>query len=760
VQSIPPTRKRIILLLSFSLTITLAVLIGLNAFNVQAMNPHSLTGIFVFAGLSILVFLLLIILIILLVRNILKLYAEKSSHVLGARLRTRMVYGALLLTAAPAFFMFLYSFLLMNRSIERWFSQPSSQLREDSMRIAMESARFATANAQASAADLAVSPELSQSLSSGSMNIINEEIRTHSITLQGGLVVLYRDGNILAQYQLPKDYSGLELLPWVDPSQSLQIPNTVPITDALLNAAQHSDEPVVRIGNHEYALGTAVSPQGAIVLVGLPIPQELSKTLAKIVQGSHDYWALYRNRNMIRTTYFLALLMLTVLAFFISTYLALHLSRQITRPVEALADAMDRISSGDYQHRVAVEASRELADLVASFNAMASDLEQSRTIADSSKQQLSTANDALDTRRRELETILETIPNGVATLNADNKILMANRAFHEALDQSEPVSLEGRTLEDFFPVEMIDDLRRLVRRGQRMGVSSASFEMRTAKGTRSLTATAARLDGSPATGPTRPGAILVLEDTTEALRTQRQAAWKEVAQRVAHEIKNPLTPISLSAERIRRHLDKNTADSPAVIRKCSEVILSSVNILRTLVDQFAALAQFPVSQPHLCNLNQVVESALLLFSGRIDGVQIHKKLDANLPEIMADAEALKRALANLIDNAAEAMQGSLLRVLTLETSLADNGDSVEIVIADTGHGLTDDMRERLFLPFFSTKQRGTGLGLSIAAKIVQEHNGSIRAEKNSPAGARFIIQLPLIENTATARAAVTAGDEI
>jgi hypothetical protein len=760
VQNRPPTRKRLILLLSFSLVIILAVLIGLNAFNVQAMNPNSLTGIFVFTGISILVFLLLLILILLLVRNILKLYAEKSSHVLGARLRTRMVYGALLLTAAPAFFMFLYSFLLMNRSIERWFSQPSSQLREDSMRIAMESARFATANAQASAADLAISPELSQNLASGSMSNINEKVRTHSITLQGGLVVLYRDGKVLAQYQLPKDYAGLELLPWVDPSQSLQSPAGVPITDALLNAAQHSDDPVVRIGSREYALGTAVSPQGAIVLVGLPVPQELSKSLAKIVQGSRDYWTLYRNRNLIRTTYFLALLLLTVLAFFISTYLALHLSRQITRPVEALADAMDRISSGDYQHRVAVEASRELADLVASFNAMASDLEQSRTIAESSKQQISTANDALETRRRELETILETIPNGVATLSADNKILMANRAFHETLNHSEPLPLESSSLDDLFPDEMLDDLHRLVRRGQRMGVSSANFELRTSQGTRSLTATAARLDGSPATGPARPGAILVLEDTTEALRTQRQAAWKEVAQRVAHEIKNPLTPISLSAERIRRHLDKNTADSPAVIRKCSEVILSSVDILRTLVDQFAALAQFPVSHPHLCNINQIVESALFLFSGRIDGVQIHKKLEPNLPDIMADPDALKRALANLIDNAAEAMQSSLLRVLTLETTLADNGEGVEIAIADTGHGLTDDMRERLFLPFFSTKQRGTGLGLSIAAKIVQEHNGSIRAEKNFPAGARFIIQLPLIDNAAAPRAAVTAGDEI
>ena len=253
----------------------------------------------------------------------------------------------------------------------------------------------------------------------------------------------------------------------------------------------------------------------------------------------------------------------------------------------------------------------------------------------------------------------------------------------------------------------------MIRRSQRMGAASTEVETHALGRVVHLAVTSARLE----LGPGKQGSVLVVEDTTELLRAQRQLAWKEVAQRVAHEIKNPLTPIALSAERIRKHLDRGTEESPSVIRKCSEVILGCVSTLRSLVDQFAALAQFPAPQPRACDMNQIAEDALLLFSGRLDGITIRKTLEPGLPQVMADPDAVKRALANLIDNAAEAMQTSLLRVLTVDTGLSEDGMSVEVAVCDTGHGLTDEIRERLFLPFYSTKQRGTGLGLSIAAKI-------------------------------------------
>jgi hypothetical protein len=218
-----------------------------------------------------------------------------------------------------------------------------------------------------------------------------------------------------------------------------------------------------------------------------------------------------------------------------------------------------------------------------------------------------------------------------------------------------------------------------------------------------------------------------------------------VAQRVAHEIRNPLTPITLSAERIRRNIDRSLPESPGIIRKCCDVILGSVESMRTLVGQFATLAEFPVAQPRPSDLNEIVESAILLFEGRIRNIRVETHLEPGLPPVMADSEALRRGLANLIDNAAEAMQDSLLRILSVTTCTGERRGMAEIVVGDTGPGLTDEMRERLFLPWFSTRQRGTGLGLSIVAKIVQDHGGSIRAENNAPAGARFIIELPLAE---------------
>jgi len=477
-------------------------------------------------------------------------------------------------------------------------------------------------------------------------------------------------------------------------------------------------------------------------VAALPMPQGLSQTTTRIRESAAVYWDLFRTRNSIRSTFFLMLLLVTTLVFFSSVWLALFLSKQITRPVEALADAMGKIAQGEYECRVLHVATGEMAELVASFNHMAADLEASRRLALSSTAQLSAANSAVEERRRELETIIETIPSGVVTLDGAGRVLQANRAFAALMGQPENAALRGLKVEALLPAECLDDVAAVIRRGQRMGAASIEIDFHAHGRAMHLAVTGARLELTH--GET--GTVLVVEDTTELLRAQRQLAWKEVAQRVAHEIKNPLTPIALSAERIGRHLDRAQPESPGIIRKCSEVILGCVGTLRTLVDQFSALAQFPAPQPRACDITQVADEALALFTGRLEGITVRRELEAGLPPVLADHDALRRALVNLIDNAAEAMQGSLLRVLTVSSTLIEDGAAVEVAVSDTGHGLTDEIRERLFLPFYSTKQRGTGLGLSIAAKIVQEHGGTIRAESNLPKGARFLVRMPLMEH--------------
>ncbi|MFT4114367.1 sensor histidine kinase, partial [Silvibacterium sp.] len=516
---------------------------------------------------------------------------------------------------------------------------------------------------------------------------------------------------------------------------------TDPLPDVALRTAQRTDEPVLSIGDGQYTMGMASLGRGGMIVVGLPMPSGLDEAVTDISRGTTQYWAIYRQRSTIRSTYLLLLLMLTALIFFASSWLALFLSKQITRPVEALADAMNDIAEGEYSRRVTVSATQELGELVRSFNHMASDLEQSRTLAETSAAQLSAANLSLETRRRELETILETIPSGVVTLDAELRIEQVNRTFLDLFNLPRNGKLVGTQLSSVLPPEIATEITLLERRAQRMGIAANEFELTQNTGPLRLTLTLATLD----LGYQRRGSILVTEDVTELLRAQRQLAWKQVAQRVAHEIKNPLTPISLSAERIRRHMDVPRPDSELVIRKCSDVILSSVESMRTLVDQFAVLAEFPAAQPRPEDLNRIVENSIALFHGRLNGVRIEQHLDLTLPAVMVDPQALQRALANLIDNAAEAMQHSLLRVLSITTGYSETHTMAEIVLSDTGHGLTEESRERLFLPYFSTKQRGSGLGLSIAAKVIQEHHGAIRAESNTPAGARFIVNLPFAE---------------
>jgi two-component system, NtrC family, nitrogen regulation sensor histidine kinase NtrY len=750
--------------------IVFASLAALNAFNKRVLDPATTQEIFLYTGLSVVAFLLFVAILVMLVRNVLKLYANQHSRVMGMRLRTRMLWGAVLVSLVPLAFMFAFSYLLLNRAVERWQSQPITAMRDASSQMAFELSRYTTANARAEAEAIATTLPEADKDAATTVSAVEDVLRQHEITLQGGFVLVYRDHEVLTGYQVPRrEGTKAQVKTWLpetaasedgDGSATRQT-ETKFVSDAtdsaILSAAQRTDAPVFSIGDSDYALGTATAKGGVTVVVGLPMPHGMTETMADLRKAADDYWTLVRSRRPLRNLYMLLLLMMTCLALFVSSWLALHLSKQVTKPVEALADAMEAIAAGDYAHRVKESATEELGELVRSFNHMAADLEGSRRAVEESTIQLSAANAALEARRGELETMLETIPNGVAMLNPYRQITMANRALTEMIDPGGQRPFLGVRMEDAFPPEVAETLDRLIGRSHRMGSASSEIETTNAGGDRfggalNLLATVALLEspvGNDRVRREHMGYVIVLENATELLRAQKQSAWKEVARRVAHEIKNPLTPISLSAEQIRRHIirlsetfDEHRIESPspAVIRRCSEVISSSVESMRALVDQFSALAEFPTARPRPADLNTILENSLAMFAGRLQDIRIVRKLAPNLPLVMADPEALKRALGNLIDNAAEAMQNSLLRELRIETSLLENG-TVELSVADTGSGLTDEMRERLFLPYFSTKQRGTGLGLAIASKIIQEHQGTIRAEKNVPAGAKFIIEL-------------------
>ena len=761
-------RRAVVITLGVCLLVLFLALGTLNAFNLRFLNPASTLETLIFFALSIVAFLLFVAVLVALVRNFMKLYAEQRSRLLGTRLRTRMLWGAVLVSVVPLVFMFAFSYLLMNRAVDRWFSQPVTQMRSDANTLAAELFSYVAANARSESDSIAVElggirgasrhPQ-NQPPAPADRNQIQRVLDGHALTLQGGFALVYRNNEAVGQLNVPSTpgrLTNLNLPPaegteedaaQAGPSTTARATGSIP--QQILQAAQRTDEPFYSVAETDYTLATSGLESGGLVVVGLPIPHGIAAASQRLRTSAEMYWTLFRERRQVRNLYMFLLLMTTLLALFACVWLALNLAKQVTRPVESLADAMEAIAAGDYAHRVAESATEELGELVDSFNAMAADLESARTLAEESTTQLSQVNTTLQARRRELETIIETIPNGLVTLSAERRIVTANRAFSEMLDPGGQENFLGMALDAVIPEDILATLDGLLRRSHRMGSANGECEMRTPAGLRQLSVTVALLEdgGDPTHRPL--GYVLVLEDATELLRAQKQSAWKEVARRVAHEIKNPLTPISLNAELIRRHIDRLEptltehgidSRSPAVIQRATEVISASVGSMRSLVDQFSALAEFPSARPRPADLNAIVENSLALFAGRLGNIRVRRNLAPDLPLVFADPNALQRALSNLIDNAAEAMHDSLLRELTLSTRAQSSG-MIELCVADTGPGLTDDMRERLFLPYFSTKQRGTGLGLSIAAKIVQEHQGSIRAEKNVPAGARFIVEL-------------------
>lgn len=439
--------------------------------------------------------------------------------------------------------------------------------------------------------------------------------------------------------------------------------------------------------------------------------------------------------------------LLAGMVLFASMWLALFLSRLVTRPVVALAEATQEISRGNLNYRVEVPAADELGDLVRSFNQMAEELQISRRQIEASSQKLSAANVELEQRRQHIETVLESIPTGVLSLNAGLRVTHVNHALLRMLRPAqEPTQiaaiLVGASLRDLFPAEVLEDLEPLLRRADRMGTTTTQMEFPVQRVQLNVAVTVATLQHNHQ----RMGYVLVFEDLSDVLRAQKQAAWREVARRVAHEIKNPLTPIALSAERILRHLDRGARPDSAsieVVHNCAEIIRGAVETVRTLVNEFSTLASFPASEPRPADINGIVESALAMFNGRLDGIRVRTLFASDLPKVLADPEAIKRAVANLVDNAAEALQDSMLREIEVSTALVGSRDAVEISVADSGHGVTRELKERLFLPYFSTKERGTGLGLAIVSRIVEDHHGSIRVEENKPVGARFVVELPV-----------------
>lgn len=677
---------------AFLLVILLALVVWQGSFSFGDLGPATVEQTYIFWGLSTLVFLLTVLLGFMLFRDAMKLYFQRRAGVEGSRIRTKIVVGALILTFLPVVFLVLWSVEVLNRNLAKWFSRPAVQISRNLTEVANAMEQDSNQRARALARWVADSAPLREFLRSGQ-------------TPTEFFSSVCKDSGIDEAFIRRKD------------GGQIAVCSAAPM-DALSGGAA----PDARKGK-EIVAEAELGPEDGALVVRTRMPLELSLSQKEIVAQLRDYDNLERTRRSTWRFYLQLLLLITLFILFFATWVALFLARQISAPVTALLEAARAVRGGDLSYRVKVGAIDEFAVLVRTFNEMTADLQTNR--------------EELERRRGFIEAVLENVPSGVISVGADGAIRLVNRAMKQMFPDREGV--ESQRLNQVIPPEYQSEVSRLLKRARRTRVASRQFDIETPLGPRHFQVTASSLGETGS-----DGYVLVVEDTSELLRAQRAAAWHEVARRIAHELKNPLTPITLSSERILRQLERCPETPPEVlrvIRDCCATIGREVDAVKTLVDEFSQFARWPRAQTLPADLNTVVREGLDVFHGRLESIDIRLALAETLPPVALDREQFKRVVVNLVDNAAEAMHDAPLKRLFIGTQVSSQ-DTVELVIADTGCGITNEDKEKLFLPYFSTKQRGTGLGLAIVSHIVGEHNAQIRVEDNQPVGARFIIELP------------------
>jgi len=680
----------------------------------------------------------LLVFLLILTRTVLRLWTERSKEQLGARFKTKMVVGAMGLSLLPVLFMFFVSYSLLNRTLGRWFPRPLEIASEQTQKLLSD---FGSTT---------ILPRLRALAREAQMNSgqpPDEILRRALISGVDALWILDKSGKAIQGGVICEDQVS---------DRNGQICQRSGVLGKLVRTLPSGLEVWQSEGNTYLVSQIPTTDHGTIlgyVAAGYRTSSDFLTRFGIIQTQMREYETEKQNLRALKRQMLLILAFFTILLLFSVTWLALFLAKQVTVPIQALAEGTREVSAGNFDYQVPEQAQDELGVLVRSFNAMTTQLRDNRSQIDQFTRNLQQAVQELERRRQLMETVLENIPTGVISLDAGGAILRGNTAVGRMFGNA---AREAHSLEELLGAEAARTVQHLMRRSLRMGVVSREIETVVAGRVLHAAVTVSAL------GPRRAntGFVLVLDDLTEMLRAQKSAAWQEVARRIAHEIKNPLTPIQLSSQRLARFLDRRDAPDPTapprdpeltrLVQECSRLIEREVSTLAALVNEFSQFVRFPAAKLAPTSANTIVHEAVEVFSGRLDGITLKTALAENLLTVRADAGLLRSVIVNLIDNAAEALETCSLREITVITRAHDESETVEISVQDTGHGISPEDKDKLFLPQFSTKDRGTGLGLAIAARIVAEHGGTIHVEDNFPVGSRFVVELPVAEPTAAA----------
>ena len=730
-ESAARTRRNRIILVS-----VLVLVVALTAVQVliqQLRFPSPIaSNILIFALVNINIVLLLL-LVLLLFRSLFKVYLERRENVLGSKIRVKLAIAFVGLALLPAAVLFLVASNLITTSVDSWFNIQV----EESLEKALEVAQTYSRASQERTVSLTrqVASRLGDVLGSEggaepARRLAGEKFREYGF---GGMQLFSRQRVELGQWRRPEVPEGAMLSPAsrlirqaLDGETSATV-QSIPEGD-LIRAVV----PVVRPGPPHGVLG--------VIAVTAFVPEALFSKATDISTGVKEYQQLRMLKNPIKGIYLMLFLMVTLVIIFGAIWVSVYLARGITGPIQQLAEGTRKVAAGDLSYRVQVKADDEIGMLVESFNRMTEDLSRSKTALTQAYQELQASNVELDRRRGYMETVLETISAGVLSLDAEGRLNTINRAAARMLG-GRGEELLHRPYAEVFAGEALSPLHRLVARLLSSGQETTDEQV-------SLT-----LNGRPATlvvavsglrnlEGNRQGLVVVLDDVSDLIRAQQAMAWQEVARRIAHEIKNPLTPIKLSTERLQKKFAEGAPDVNHVFAECTQMIIEEVEGLKNLVDEFSRYARMPTTYPRPGDLHAVVQQVAKLYAGVQPGIKLRTDLDPSVPSLDLDPDHMKRALINLVDNAVAAIpdEGEIV----IRTRYLPETGRVVLEVADTGQGFPLEDRDRLFLPYYSTKTPTGGLGLAIVSRIIVEHGGTIRVEENEPKGARVVIELPAL----------------
>ncbi|PIQ98735.1 MAG: PAS domain-containing sensor histidine kinase [Nitrospinae bacterium CG11_big_fil_rev_8_21_14_0_20_45_15] len=680
------------------------------------------------------ILILLVLMIVLIIKNLIKLYSERKSKTQGAQFRTKLIVAFLILALVPSTLLFFVASKLFSYSIGSWFNLQVEQTLQSSMEIAREHYAYMESNA------LLKTRKIENFITRDQLYLKDNREQLQNLIAQKldeydlGTIIIYDHQSQVVVSAVHPNLAQLNMEP-----EFLEMIRKNPKEDM---APEYQS---TTMGNY---LAIAV-PLTQIVEDKLRVwgfivtlnhfPESALEKITSIQNTYEDYKRQSFLKLPVSANYYTTFLMITLLILFSAIWLGIYIARGITIPIQQLAFATRKIAEGDLNFKIDVQATDEIGTLVESFNSMTDELNESRKKVQQANKNLQDSNIELEKRRAYIASILENIGAGVVSIDKGGRVATFNKAAEQIL-QIPTQQVFGFNYKDHLPPSFQEPIRSMI---LNMNQNNKEFWEEQADihlgGTNLSLLVNIQVQRDPA--GKYMGVVIVFEDLTQMIKSQKVAAWKEVAQGIAHEIKNPLTPIQLNTQRLRKKYHENKEDFDKIFDESMDIISQEVEGMKELLNEFLRFSRMPTPNPQPTNLNQVIEDVSKIYTGHEKLKNLHKNLSPKVAILPLDSEQIRRVFINLFENAIDAIDGE--GSITISTQLKPDSSTVQIEFSDTGQGISPKDRDKLFLPHFTTKKRGTGLGLAIVTRIVADHGGEIRVKDNPPQGTTFIIELPM-----------------